>query len=198
MNRRGLAEQFRIEIKNPDAQAVLVSMVTQMLSGEVGELRGVNASREQVMSNNFVGKTQEPSRTNSFIAPPVKEKTPPMASTQDTIKTPTPLQPVKQNDQSSSELNSLSSVTNGAKGSSISAPSGVDNSVPNVQTSSEVGASLSVDTSNKPNEDVKANKNGKKVKKEKEEKEKAPEKATDLLGDVMGKFAELTKKSKDE
>ena len=54
MSRRALVDQFRIEIKNPDAQAVLVSMVSQMVSGEVGAMRDV---REQPpMRNNFIEK----------------------------------------------------------------------------------------------------------------------------------------------
>jgi hypothetical protein len=39
ISRGALAEQFRIEIRNPEAQAVLISMVTQMVSGEVGAVR---------------------------------------------------------------------------------------------------------------------------------------------------------------
>lgn len=47
ISRRSLAEQFRIEIKNPESQAVLISMVTQMVSGDVGAVR-------QPLKNNFV------------------------------------------------------------------------------------------------------------------------------------------------
>lgn len=48
INRSHLAQSFRIEIKNPDSQAVLLSMVQQMVTGDVG------AVKSEPKINNFV------------------------------------------------------------------------------------------------------------------------------------------------
>ena len=39
MNRGHLSQSFKIEIKNPESQAVLLSLVQQMVSGDIGAVK---------------------------------------------------------------------------------------------------------------------------------------------------------------
>ena len=94
MNRTHLAQSFRIEIKSPDSQAVLLSLVQQMVSGDVGAVRNdvkVNnyfepastSTKTSERSNNFMGETKqtvpekktEPAKA-PFVPPPVNEDKP--------------------------------------------------------------------------------------------------------------------------
>lgn len=61
MNRTHLSQSFKIEIKNPESQAVLLSLVQQMVSGDIG------AIKTEVKNNNYMENSKSNERHNNFM-----------------------------------------------------------------------------------------------------------------------------------